>query len=95
MQVIAEHLYREGRFQLADKFVAEAAIPDAQSIKGPYTALHSILEQVRNGALLDLLCVILFLPFKISTLQSSLLLWSLALTAHSTQCDMHLIVKGS
>jgi hypothetical protein len=45
-QVIAEHLYREGRFELADQFVCEAGVADAAHLKAPYTALHSVLEQV-------------------------------------------------
>lgn len=48
VQVIAEHLYREGRFDLADQFVAEAGVSDAAHLKAPYTALHTVLEQVRT-----------------------------------------------
>jgi hypothetical protein len=47
-QVIAEHLYREGRFDLADQFVSEAQVADASHLKAPYTALHTVLEQVRG-----------------------------------------------
>jgi hypothetical protein len=47
--VIAEHLYREGRFELADEFVSEAALPGAAELRAPYIALHTVLQQVRHG----------------------------------------------
>jgi hypothetical protein len=47
--VIAEHLYREGRFQLADQFVQEAALPGAEQLKAPYIALHTVLQEVREN----------------------------------------------
>lgn len=49
-QVIAEHLYREGRFQLGDAFVHEAALPGGSGLKAPYVALHTVLQQVRRVA---------------------------------------------
>lgn len=49
MQVIAEHLYREGRFDLGEQFVAEANVPDADRIKAPYLSLHAVLEEVWRG----------------------------------------------
>eukprot|EP00879_Flechtneria_rotunda_P020971 GHRR01022082.1.p1 GENE.GHRR01022082.1~~GHRR01022082.1.p1 ORF type:complete len:278 (+),score=107.40 GHRR01022082.1:190-1023(+) len=47
-KVIAEHLYREGRFELADEFVQEAALPGADELKAPYVALHTVLQQIRH-----------------------------------------------
>jgi hypothetical protein len=47
-QVIAEHLYREGRFELADEFTAEAALPGAAELRAPYIELHTVLQQVRG-----------------------------------------------
>eukprot|EP00877_Chromochloris_zofingiensis_P001811 jgi/Chrzof1/11630/Cz06g02260.t1 len=46
-QVIAEHLYREGRFDLGEQFVAEANVPDADRIKAPYLSLHAVLEEIK------------------------------------------------
>jgi hypothetical protein len=45
-QVIAEHFYREGRFQLGDAFVEEARVAGADAIKAPYVSLHGVLQQV-------------------------------------------------
>lgn len=47
-KVIAEHLYREGRFDLADEFVAEAALPGAAELRAPYIALHTVLQQIQQ-----------------------------------------------
>jgi hypothetical protein len=49
-QVIAEHFYREGRFELGDTFVSEAGVAGAEAIKAPYVSLHRVLQQVRAGA---------------------------------------------
>eukprot|EP00882_Tetradesmus_deserticola_P013141 GHRQ01013934.1.p1 GENE.GHRQ01013934.1~~GHRQ01013934.1.p1 ORF type:complete len:322 (+),score=158.98 GHRQ01013934.1:2-967(+) len=47
-KVIAEHLYREGRFQLADEFTAEAAWAGAAQLRAPYVALHTVLQQIKQ-----------------------------------------------
>lgn len=44
--MLAQHLYREGRFELADEFVQEAQLPGAEDLKAPYIALHTVLQQV-------------------------------------------------
>lgn len=46
-QILAEHFYREGRFDLGDLLAAEAQLPNPESLKGPYSAMHAILTQVR------------------------------------------------
>ncbi|KAF8058345.1 RMD5 [Scenedesmus sp. PABB004] len=47
-RVIAEHLYREGRFALADAFVAEAGLPGGDELRQPYVALHAVLQQIKQ-----------------------------------------------
>mmetsp|Transcript_2254 Transcript_2254/g.5059 ORF Transcript_2254/g.5059 Transcript_2254/m.5059 type:complete len:392 (+) Transcript_2254:89-1264(+) len=50
-QVIAEHFYREGRFEIGDVFAREAGIPHADALKQPYIAMHEILSQIKSGQL--------------------------------------------
>lgn len=50
-KVIAEHLYREGRFELADQFVAEAALPGGPELKATYVALHTVLQEIKRQKL--------------------------------------------
>ena len=45
-RVIAEHLYREGRFALGDALAAEAGLMDAEGLRAPYCDMHTVLEQV-------------------------------------------------
>jgi hypothetical protein len=45
-QVLVEHLYREGRFEVADHLVEAAGLTGAGAIRERYTALHTILQQV-------------------------------------------------
>lgn len=47
-KVIAQHFYREGRFELGDLFAREAGVPRAEDLKQPYIAMHNILEQINN-----------------------------------------------
>ncbi|KAF5842388.1 CTLH/CRA C-terminal to lish motif domain-containing protein [Dunaliella salina] len=46
-KVIAEHFFREGRFEVGDVFAQEARIPDVHELKAPYIEMHKILEQIR------------------------------------------------
>ncbi|PNW76421.1 hypothetical protein CHLRE_11g467574v5 [Chlamydomonas reinhardtii] len=46
-RVIAEHLYREGRFALGDALAAEAGLMDAEGLRAPYCDMHTVLEQIR------------------------------------------------
>ena len=46
VQVIAEHLYQQGRFGVGDTFVAEAGVADGAALKQPYLAMHSVLKEV-------------------------------------------------
>ena len=45
-QVIAEHLYREGLFDIGDTFVAEAQISDGNLSKLPFMEMRNIMKQV-------------------------------------------------
>jgi hypothetical protein len=47
VQVIAEHFYREGRFEIADQFVAEAGVVGAAESKEPFIQVHNVLKEVR------------------------------------------------
>ena len=47
-RVVAEHLYHEGAFDVADAFVEEAGILDGDLLKAPYASMHAILEQLRQ-----------------------------------------------
>ena len=44
-QVLAEHFYREGRFDLGDLLAREAQLTNPDSLKAPYSAMHTILTQ--------------------------------------------------
>lgn len=46
-QVVAEHFYREGRFDLGDMLTEEAGSTSSEVLKAPYLSLHDVLEQLR------------------------------------------------
>ncbi|EFJ41873.1 hypothetical protein VOLCADRAFT_67775 [Volvox carteri f. nagariensis] len=46
-RVVAEHFYREGRFELGDTLASEAGLMDAEELRAPYAAMHTVLEQIR------------------------------------------------
>ena len=50
-QVVAEHLFHEGRFDVGDLFAGEAGLgaEAAAALKQPYVAMHSVLQEVRRG----------------------------------------------
>ena len=45
-QVIAEHLFHEGQFEIGDAFVGEAGLGDGEALKRPYASMHTVLQQV-------------------------------------------------
>ena len=47
VQVVAEHFFREGRFEAGDTFAGEAQLLNADALKQPYIAMHSILKEVQ------------------------------------------------
>lgn len=47
-QVIAEHLYHEGQFDIGDCFVGEAGLPDGSLMKQPYSSMHTVLQQIHQ-----------------------------------------------
>lgn len=49
-QVIAEHFYREGRFELGDSFAREAGVPGGAELKAPYMDMHRVLQRVGGRA---------------------------------------------
>ena len=49
-QVIAQHLYQEGRFGTGDVFVQEARVKGGDALKEPFVAMHGVLCEVRDPA---------------------------------------------
>lgn len=45
-QVIAQHLYQEGRFETGDVFVQEARVHNGDALKQPFVAMHDVLCEV-------------------------------------------------
>mmetsp|Transcript_22590 Transcript_22590/g.70129 ORF Transcript_22590/g.70129 Transcript_22590/m.70129 type:complete len:387 (-) Transcript_22590:75-1235(-) len=50
-QVVAQHLYREGRFELGDTFAAEAGVGSSDSLKETFVEMHEVLEDLRGRRL--------------------------------------------
>ena len=46
-RIVAEHLYYEGAFDVADAFAVEAGIADSAALKAPYVAMNAVLEQLK------------------------------------------------
>ena len=47
-QVVAQHLFQEGRFAVGEAFLREAKLPYGEKLKAPFAAMHSVLQSVRN-----------------------------------------------
>jgi hypothetical protein len=47
-RIIAEHLYHEGAFEVADAFVIEAGIEDGEQLKAPFASMHAVLEEIQK-----------------------------------------------
>lgn len=45
-QVIAEHLFHEGKFSVGEQFIAEAGVANGKALRQPYEAMHNVLTQV-------------------------------------------------
>ncbi|KAK1262447.1 hypothetical protein QJS04_geneDACA001073 [Acorus gramineus] len=50
-QIIANHFYREGLFDLGDCFLNEAQEPDANGLRSAFLEMYRILESMRSGNL--------------------------------------------
>ncbi|GAB4815761.1 hypothetical protein N2152v2_002807 [Parachlorella kessleri] len=50
-QVVAEHLYHEGQFEIGDCFVREAGLVQGEQLKRPYASMHAVLEQGQQRGL--------------------------------------------
>lgn len=46
MQVVAEHLFHEGKFSVGEEFIQEAGIPQGEALRKPYEAMHNVLQEV-------------------------------------------------
>lgn len=47
LQVIAEHLFHEGLFEIGQLFVQEAGVAGGEELKQPYASMHTVLQEVR------------------------------------------------
>ncbi|KAL4529565.1 hypothetical protein Ndes2526B_g04372 [Nannochloris sp. 'desiccata'] len=47
-KIIAEHLYHEGAFTVADAFVLEAGIEHGDKLKAPFASMHAVLEEIQK-----------------------------------------------
>lgn len=47
-QVIAEHLFQEGRFEVGQLFVEEAGVAEGEALKRPYQSMHSVLQEIQR-----------------------------------------------
>ena len=45
-QVIAEHLFHEGKFTVGEHFIAEAGVANGEALRQPYEAMHKVLTEV-------------------------------------------------
>ena len=46
LQVIAEHLFQEGKFTVGERFVEEAGVMNGEQLRQPFTEMHEVLERV-------------------------------------------------
>ena len=46
LQVVAEHLFHEGKFAVGEAFIKEAGIVQSESLKKPFEAMHQVLKEV-------------------------------------------------
>ena len=46
LQVIAEHLFQEGKFTVGERFVEEAGVMNGEQLQQPFTEMHEVLERV-------------------------------------------------
>lgn len=47
LQVIAEHLFREGHFEVGETFAREAGLEGFETLRQPYVSMHTILQHIR------------------------------------------------
>jgi hypothetical protein len=47
-KIVAEHLYHEGAFEVADALVLEAGIEDGDALKAPFASMHAVLELIQK-----------------------------------------------
>lgn len=60
LQVLAKHLFREGRFESGHALLQEAGMQgDAKGLAAPFQAMHEVLVQVSLGVILAaMLCAL-------------------------------------
>ena len=46
LQVIAEHLFQEGKFTVGERFVEEAGVMNGEQLRQPFEEMHEVLERV-------------------------------------------------
>ncbi|KAL4447903.1 hypothetical protein ABPG75_005122 [Micractinium tetrahymenae] len=47
-QVIAEHLFHEGLFEIGQLFVEEAGVEDGEALRRPYASMHTVLSEIQR-----------------------------------------------
>lgn len=50
LQVIAEHLFHEGLFDIGRLFVREAGVAGGEALQRPYASMHTVLQEVSGCA---------------------------------------------
>ena len=48
IQVVAEHLFHEGKFAVGEKLIQEAGIAQGEALQKPFEAMHQVLQEVRS-----------------------------------------------
>jgi hypothetical protein len=54
---VAQHLFREGHFELATLFVKEASVAMPAAYQEPYVHMHGVLQQIKLRNLGKRVCV--------------------------------------
>ena len=49
LQVVAEHLFHEGKFEVGEAFIQEAGIAKSESLKKPFEAMYQVLQEVKHN----------------------------------------------
>ncbi|XP_078149809.1 protein RMD5 homolog [Carex rostrata] len=46
-EIIASHFYRQGQFEIGDRFSSEAQVSESDILKSPFLEMHSILQSMK------------------------------------------------
>jgi E3 ubiquitin-protein transferase RMND5 len=48
-EIIASHFYRQGQFEIGDRFSSEAQVSESDILKSPFLEMHSILQSMKES----------------------------------------------